>query len=216
VYGMEGPGGYQFVGRTCQMWNTYRTTAEFTPNKPWLLRFFDQIRFYPVGGAELLEFRSDFLHGRAHLKIREELFRLHDYRAFLRENAASISAHKARQQAAFEAERGRWQATGQIGYSADLPAAHDDEGSVQLQAGHVAVLSPVAGSVWKIQSVQGQSVKAGDVLVLVESMKMELPVTAPMDGVITQLRCAEGRSVLVAQTLLIIRPHDARAVVTSH
>jgi biotin carboxyl carrier protein len=35
---------------------------------------------------------------------------------------------------------------------------------------------------------------------------MELPVTAPMDGVITQLRCAEGRAVLVAQTLVIIRP----------
>ncbi|MGO9934722.1 MAG: urea carboxylase [Steroidobacteraceae bacterium] len=211
VYGMEGPGGYQFVGRTCQMWNTYRTTAEFTPNKPWLLRFFDQIRFYPVSGAELREFRADFLHGRAHLEIREDKFRLRDYRAFLRENAASISAHKARQQAAFDAERGRWESTGQIGYAADLPAAHDEEGSVQLQAGHVAVVSPVSGSVWKIVSAAGQSVRAGDVLVLVESMKMELPVTAPVDGVITQLRCAEGRAVLVAQTLLMIRPHDARA-----
>jgi len=83
---------------------------------------------------------------------------------------------------------------------------------VELLAGHVAVVSPVAGSVWKIESAQGQSVKSGDVLLLVESMKMELPITAPMDGVITQLRCAEGRSVLVAQTLLIIRPHDVRAV----
>ena len=40
VYGMEGPGGYQFVGRTCQMWNTYRVTAEFAKGKPQLLRFF--------------------------------------------------------------------------------------------------------------------------------------------------------------------------------
>ena len=47
VYGMEGPGGYQFVGRTLQMWNRYRRTAEFD-GKPWLLRFFDQIRFFPV------------------------------------------------------------------------------------------------------------------------------------------------------------------------
>jgi urea carboxylase len=76
----------------------------------------------------------------------------------------------------------------------------------------VAVVSPVSGSVWKIASAPGQSVKAGDLLVLVESMKMELPVTAPMDGVVTQLRCTEGRAVLVAQTLVIIRPDDTRAV----
>jgi urea carboxylase len=206
VYGMEGPGGYQFVGRTCQMWNTYHATREFSHAKPWLLRFFDQVRFYPVSGAELLDFRDNFPRGRVQLDIREEVFRLQDYRAFLRENAAGIVAHKARQQAAFDAERSRWEATGQIGYAADLPAAHDEEAPEQLEAGHVAVLSPVSGSIWKIASVPGQNVKAGEVLVLVESMKMELPVTAPMDGVITQLRCAEGRAVLVAQALVIIRP----------
>ncbi|MEC8428821.1 MAG: urea carboxylase, partial [Pseudomonadota bacterium] len=51
VYGMEGPGGYQFVGRTLQMWNRYRETKEF--EQPWLLRFFDQIRFYEVSSDEL-------------------------------------------------------------------------------------------------------------------------------------------------------------------
>jgi urea carboxylase len=206
VYGMEGPGGYQFVGRTCQMWNTYRSTAEFPQHKPWLLRFFDQIRFYPVSGAELLEIRDRFLYGQAHLDIQEEVFRLQDYRAFLRDNAASIAAHKARQQAAFDAERARWEATGQIGYAADLPPAHDEEAAEQLEDGHVAVASPVSGSVWKIAATAGQVVKAGEVLVLVESMKMELPIMAPFDGVVTQLRCAEGRAVLVAQTLLVIRP----------
>jgi urea carboxylase len=50
----------------------------------------------------------------------------------------------------------------------------------------------------------GQRVKAGDILVTVESMKMELPVTAPVDGVVNQLRCAEGRAVTVAQTLVVL------------
>jgi urea carboxylase len=206
VYGMEGPGGYQFVGRTCQMWNTYKVTAEFTQDKPWLLRFFDQIRFYPVSGEELREFREDFLHGRARLDISDDTFRLPEYRRFLAEHASSIGAHKARQQAAFESERRRWEATGQIGYAADLPEAHDDDGPEELQPGSVAVVSPVSGSVWKISSVPGQAVKAGDTLVLVESMKMELPVTAPIDGIVTQLRCTEGRAVLIAQTLVIMRP----------
>jgi urea carboxylase len=211
VYGMEGPGGYQFVGRTCQVWNTYKVTAEFTHDKPWLLRFFDQIRFYPVSGAELREFREDFLHGRARLDIADDTFRLTEYRRFLAENARSITAQKARQQAAFESERRRWEATGQIGYAAELPEAHD-EGAEDLQSGCVAVVSPVSGSVWKISSVPGQAVKAGDTLVLVESMKMELPVTAPMDGIVTQLRCAEGRAVLTAQILVVMRPSEERAV----
>jgi urea carboxylase len=193
------------------MWNTYHVTPAFARNQPWLLRFFDQIRFYPVSGAELLEFREDFLHGRVHLDIREEIFRLRDYRRFLTENAPDIAAQKARQQAAFEAERRRWQATGQIGYATELPPAHDAQSVEELQPGHVAVLSPVSGSVWRIASAPGQTVKAGDTLVLIESMKMELPVTAPMDGVVEQLRCTEGRSVLVAQTLVILRPDDARA-----
>jgi urea carboxylase len=209
---MEGPGGYQFVGRTCQMWNTYRVTPDFLPNKPWLLRFFDQIRFYPVSHEELSEFREQFLHGGVQLKIEEDRFKLQEYRQFLRDNERSIKEHKARQQAAFDAERARWQASGQIGYAAEQPAAHDEESSEQLEAGHVAVVSPVSGSVWKIASTLGQSVKAGDTLVLVESMKMELPVTAPTDGIITQLRCSEGRAVAVAQTLMVIRPHDIRAV----
>ncbi len=79
VYGMEGPGGYQFVGRTCQMWNPYRTTREF--EQPWLLRHFDQLRFHPVSHEELLRFRADFLLGRAQLRITEEVFRLRDHRA---------------------------------------------------------------------------------------------------------------------------------------
>jgi urea carboxylase len=212
VYGMEGPGGYQFVGRTCQMWNTYRVTAEFAQGKPWLLRFFDQIRFYPVSGAELREFREDFLQGRARLDITEGTFRLDAYRRFLDENSSSIAAHKARQQAAFDSERRRWEASGQIGYVAELPVAHDDEGAEELQPGCVAVVSPVSGSVWKISSVQGQAVKAGDTLVLVESMKMELPITAPVDGVVTQMRCTEGRTVLIAQTLVVLRPTQQRAI----
>lgn len=206
VYGMEGPGGYQFVGRTCQMWNTHRVTKEFSRDKPWLLRFFDQIRFYPVSGKELLQFRDDFSHGRVGLNISEENFRLRDHRRFLQRNSDSIAAHKARQQGAFEEERQRWEASGQVGFAADLPPTLGQAVVEELQPDHVAVASPVSGSVWKIAAVAGQTVKAGDTLVTIESMKMELPVMAPMDGVVSQVRCAEGHAVTVAQTLVVLRP----------
>src|SRR5437660_10422019 len=104
VYGMEGPGGYQFVGRTVQMWNTYRSTPEFEPGTPWLLRFFDQIRFLPVSAGELLELRDAFPRGRYSLKIEHTDFSLKKYHEFLRNTATEAAQFKARQQAAFAAE----------------------------------------------------------------------------------------------------------------
>jgi urea carboxylase len=74
VYGMEGPGGYQFVGRTIPMWNRYRQTTDFKEGKPWLLRFFDQIRFYPVSESELLTLRKDFISGQFKLRVEEDYF----------------------------------------------------------------------------------------------------------------------------------------------
>jgi urea carboxylase len=212
VYGMEGPGGYQFVGRTCQMWNTYKATDAFGADRPWLLRFFDQIRFYPVSAQELLDFRADFLQGRSHVQISEGSFRLREYRQFLADNQSSIAAHKARQQAAFEAERSRWQATGQSGFSADLPDAPDAPEYEELPADCVAVSSPVSGSVWRIAATAGQRVAAGDTLVLIESMKMEVAVTAPVDGVVRELRCGEGRPAVFGQTLVVLCLKDTRAV----
>jgi urea carboxylase len=205
VYGMEGPGGYQFVGRTCQVWNTYKVTAEFVENRPWLLRFFDRIHFYPVSAEELLDFRSDFLHGSAHLDIKDGAFRLADYREFLANNVTDIAAHKVRQQLAFTAERARWESTGQIGYTAELPELQADGETVELRSDCMAVTSPVAGNVWRVASAVGQRVNAGDTLVMLESMKTEMAVTAPVDAVVEELRCAEGRSVLFAQTLVVLR-----------
>ena len=112
VYGMEGPGGYQFVGRTVQMWNRYKQTADFRDGKQWLLRFFDQIRFYPVSAEELLELRAGFPHGRHALRIEESSLELGEYLAFLERERDSIEAFRRRQREAFAAERERWRVAG--------------------------------------------------------------------------------------------------------
>ena len=124
VYGMEGPGGYQFVGRTLQMWNRYRAVEAFD-GKPWLLRFFDQIRFYPVSSEELVRIRRDFPLGRFALSIEDSVLNLADYQAFLAREAAGIDAFRAQQQHAFNAERERWIASGQAHFDSEeaAPAA---------------------------------------------------------------------------------------------
>ena len=204
VYGMEGPGGYQFVGRTCQMWNRQRQTADFTDGKPWLLRFFDQIRFYPVGEAELLEFREQFLRGRVKLTVEETTFRFAEYRAFLNENQPSIAAFKARQQAAFDAERERW---------ALLPPPPDPDavagiaGSAaesDIAPGESGARANVTASVWQISVEPGAVVKAGDTLVVLESMKMEIPVVAPSAGVVKRILVRPGNLVTAGQVVVVL------------
>jgi urea carboxylase len=209
VYGMEGPGGYQFVGRTVQMWNRYRHTVDFRDGKQWLLRFFDQVRFYPVNAAELAQMREDFPYGRFRLEVRDSTLRLKDYRAFLQENAASIAQFKSRQQAAFEAERERWNETASRetpGNAPDEAQALDSLDVAGLPEGCIAVSSPVAGSVWNMSVEPGARVRAGDELVVVEAMKMEIPISADETGEIVEVRCTRGKAVSAGETLLVLRP----------
>ena len=112
IYGMEGPGGYQFVGRTVQVWNREQRGAPF--EKPWLLRPFDQLRWFPVGADELLEMRAAQAHGELDIKMEATSFVLRDHLAFLDEHAAEIATFRSKQQAAFDAERRRWERDGEF------------------------------------------------------------------------------------------------------
>jgi urea carboxylase len=203
IYGMEGPGGYQFVGRTLQMWNRWRRTTEFV--QPWLLRFFDQIRFFPVSEQELLDIREQFPRGAYRLRIEESTFRLADYNRFLADNRDSITAFKERQQAAFEAERQRWVETGQATYE-QPDATHIDEtaGEISLSDTEIAVESHVHGSVWQIDIQPGTPVSVGDTLMVLESMKMEIELHAEHAGVVSRVLCEPGSQVMPGQKLLVL------------
>ncbi len=205
VYGMEGPGGYQFVGRTIQMWNRWNQTTEFQNGKPWLLRFFDQIRFYPVSAEELLQMRVDFPHGKFKLKIEEQTFSLKEYNAFLAKEANTINAFKTKQQAAFEAERDRWIASGQANYSQEVEAGASHQEAADIPAGHRAVAAHVAGNLWQVKVNVGDTVKEGDVLVMIESMKMEIAVTANCSGKVSQVLCTAGGAVAAGQPLIVLK-----------
>ena len=202
VYGMEGPGGYQFVGRTLQMWNRYREVADFA-GKPWLLRFFDQLRFYPVSAEELLQIRRDFPLGRYPLRIEHSTLRLAEYQQFLRREAHSIGAFREHQQQAFNAERDRWIASGQAHFDSQESAV-DEGGDAPLRQGEQGVESPISGNLWQVQTAAGSRVRAGDVLVVLESMKMEIPLLAPCDGVIQQVHVQPGSAVRAGQRVAVI------------
>ncbi len=206
VYGMEGPGGYQFVGRTVQMWNRYRQTSQFEPGKPWLLRHFDQLRFYPIPHDELLQMRRDFLNGTFSLRIEESSLSLREYHAFLAEHQDEILAAKQRQTTAFEAERRHWEQTGQAHFVSESADTHEEVAEVCVAPGCEAVASPVSGVVWKVMAQAGDRVQTGDCVVIMESMKMETAVLASCSGTIEQLFCSEGSYLNGGRNLLSIKP----------
>ncbi len=202
VYGMEGPGGYQFIGRTLQMWNRHRQTREFS--QPWLLRFFDQIRFYEVSQEELLQIRRDFPLGRYPLKIEKSEFSLADYQQFLQQEQCGIEAFTAERQQAFAEELTRWQAAGQLQLGETAEAAAPPE-ALQLADDDHPVESPVAGSIWQAKVSAGDRVRTGQVLYVLESMKMEIEIAAPAAGTVQRMLFNEGQAVAAGQAVAVIR-----------
>ncbi|MBO9330112.1 urea carboxylase [Achromobacter xylosoxidans] len=204
IYGMDSPGGYQLVGRTLPIWNKFLKNPVFQDGKPWLLRFFDQVRFYPVTEAELDALRADFREGRAAVRIEEEVFDFAAHRRFLAQQAGSIAAFQARQKRAFDTEVALWKAGEAEAAQHAAEIEPDLEPQAALSDGERLVSADMCGNVWKIPVQVGQSVSAGDTLVVVEAMKMELSVVAPAAGTVAAIRCAPGKPVNAGDPLIVL------------
>ncbi|WP_433307548.1 urea carboxylase [Actinoplanes sp. CA-030573] len=199
IYGMEGPGGYQFVGRTVQIWNRFRYR-----DQPWALRFFDRIEWYPVTADELLDLRADSDAGRLALDTTDGSFSLADYDAFLAANAESIASFRARQSAAFEAERERWRAAGEFDRREAEPPPPAE--SVAVPAGATAVTAPFTATVWQLSAAPGDRLGADDPVLSLEAMKMEAKVTTPVPGTLLELYVKAGEQVAPGQILAAVQP----------
>ena len=68
------------------------------------------------------------------------------------------------------------------------------------------VQAEMVASVWKVEVAVGQAVTEGDTLVILESMKMEIPVFAPEDGVVAEVRVAEGDKVQEGDVIVVVGP----------
>ena len=64
----------------------------------------------------------------------------------------------------------------------------------------------ITGTVWKVEVSVGQKVAAGDVLVILESMKMEMPVEAPDAGTVKEIRCQPNQPVNEGDVLVVLTP----------
>jgi urea carboxylase len=209
IYGMEGPGGYQFVGRTVQVWSSWRQDGPFVAGSPALLRFFDRIHWYPVEADELLDMRADLAAGRLDIATEEGEFSIAEHDAFLAAEASSIADFRARQQRAFATERAAWEAAGEFEPRPE-PEAPTAAGMV-VPDGASLVAAPFLASVWRIDVRPGDVVAAGAPLVALEAMKLESVQTAPHDGVVLEVVVVPGSQVGPGSPLVVLAPVVAAA-----
>ena len=148
------------------------------------------------------EIRREFPRGNYPLKIEESSFSLSDYQQFIEDNATDIEQFRGKRHAAFLEELAQWHATGQFNFEAEEQQQQEDE--VSWPEDSTVVDSPVSGSVWQTEVAVGDHVRAGQSLVILESMKMEIPIQAPRDGVVSHLLLSAGQRVRPGQALVVM------------
>ena len=187
------------------MWNRFHQTNEFS--RPYLLRFFDQIRFYEVSHDELCKIRRDFPVGQFSPIIVNGTFNISDYQNFLDDNRESTERFITKRKNAFDEELNRWHHDGQFQFSVQESDQLNQD--IEDSEGDFVLQSPVSGLVWRIIVKKGEFVEKGAVVMVLESMKMEIEVRATFAGVVAKIPLKETSRVSSGQTLMVLSYSEA-------
>lgn len=226
IYGMDSPGGYQLCGRTLPIWDNYGFIPEACRGQPrevpWLLKFFDRVKFFPVSDAELEDLRTKFRKGEYAIKITDEQFSYQEYSKFCKENEESIQIFETKRQQAYAEERSRWEAEGEGESNAAAahasgangsnghPSGDAEDSGEELPPFSVQVSAGMSATVWAIHVQEGEMVEQGKELFSLESMKVEIAVEAPATGKVERISISRGDVVTPDTSLcIIVSSHDA-------
>ena len=209
IYPMTSPGGYQLVGRSLPIWNKYTKHPNFETGKPWLLRMFDQVQFFSVTENQLEEVFEHFRHGLYSVDIKETVLNVRHYNSWLK----SIEDETARFQ-----ERQRYYAEIELRKEVEYWRKKDKDGpqSRQLLSTVTDTLSQnettnapddndrilyaeCKAKIWKCLVKEGDHVMKGDLLMILEAMKMEFNYYSPCDGKVLYIIKEVNNSTVVEQ-----------------
>ncbi|KAK5625944.1 hypothetical protein RRF57_001660 [Xylaria bambusicola] len=164
-YSIEQPGGYMMAARSLEMWD------------PWLLNPFDKVKFYEVSIEEYDLLARDYFAGRHKWQVTESTFDVRKtYDSFLEaQNDPDVVDFKRRQSQALEEQEKIEAAL----YSEWIAA----NAAVEKVVNHnVPISSPMAANVWKMEVQVGDIIVPGQVVAVLEAMKMEINVIAPKEA----------------------------------
>ncbi len=200
IYGMEGPGGYQLVGRTTQVWNTWNRIGPFAEAPGFCASSTRSVfsRSAPKNSPRPARpFRMVAI--RCGSRRPSSTGRRNSAGWRPRPKASPPSRRRSRRLSTPSDSAGR--RPGSIAsWPRMVPAAEPGE----IPDGCVGVESPVPGNVWKFLVDPGAMVAAGDCIAIVESMKMEIAVNAPRAGRLRDVRAVPGRTVRAGDVLAVM------------
>ncbi|CAG8372942.1 unnamed protein product [Penicillium salamii] len=215
LYPIALPGGYQLMGRTLGAWDTAGTRPCFSSQRPWLFDLWDIVRFQQVTEEEFNQFEREFKAGRYHFRITTTTLNLDHYiykfdAAFVdptycdwqRRQALAAEEMNTLEQRLFE----EWNIAEAAGARQD---ANDEIDGVS-PTNMVKIIAPVDANVWKIQVQVGDVLRKGEVIAILEAMKMEIKVAVAddQDGArVTSIACRPG-SVVGPDTTILMAMHD--------
>lgn len=178
IYPMDSPGGYQLIGRTLPIWNRQVELPNF--KNPWLLEMFDQIRYYQVEEDELEHLRTEFKAGRHVVQMEDTVFDMGEYGQLVEKTRAETREFQERQklatqeQLALDATLMKRQADAASSSKVGGPSAADEELVLEFadRSNSREVGSPLSGLIIKALVPHGSTVKEGEPIFLLNSMKM--------------------------------------------
>ncbi|OAA55137.1 acetyl-/propionyl-coenzyme A carboxylase alpha chain [Cordyceps fumosorosea ARSEF 2679] len=182
IYPVASPGGYQLMGRTLGGWDAAGNRPGFSPEKPWLFNQFDLVKFYQVSEEEYARIEQDFEAGRFVFDITETTINMDEYIAQFDEVARNPKYQdwKRRKEmvsidmADLEEKLYQEWVEAQKLATADATEQEGDEESDDV----ALIKSPVDANVWKVLVQEGDEIKKGQVVAILEAMKMEINITA--------------------------------------
>jgi len=206
IYPMDSPGGYQLMGRTLPIWNTWGTNSSagiFNEEKPWMLNMFDQIQFYPVEEDKLNTLRSQFKAGKFTPEIRNESFSIAKYSKLLESIDSEVQVQRALQEKA-SVEQNKLEIL-----SLEKLKFLDDMGSVATAISDIpdnceVVTAQITSLVTKVCVIEGSKVTKGETIAILEAMKANFHVHATESGVLTKMMVIEGMMIELGGSIAMI------------
>nr|BFF25745.1 hypothetical protein GCM10025732_37100 [Glycomyces mayteni] len=202
IYGMDSPGGYQLVGRTAPIWAGLRDLLlQGRPAVALALLRPRRLRARLRGAA-----RRDPPRPRRRTRRDRHPRRDVRVRRLPAPPRRQRRVHRRVPHPPGRRVRGRAAALGRRGefdrdHTEPAPGGAD---AIELAPGETLVEAPMAASVWRVNVAEGDTVAAGDAVVVLEAMKLEMPVACPVAGTVRRVLARPGEQAAPGAPLLVI------------
>ncbi|TVY80340.1 putative urea carboxylase [Lachnellula suecica] len=188
IYPVEAPGGYMMFARTMECWDSFGHGPSFTPTRPWLYEPFDIVKYHEVSVDEYDNLMLDYKRGNYKFDIRDGVFNLAEVHAVF-EKARGDSKVKAFRDLQRKSVANNLAIEKKLygDWVAEQEAEKEREANrvKEMMDAEPAITidSPIDANVWKVLVEPGDTLKEGQVVAILEAMKMEINVVCDGEAV---------------------------------